>query len=179
MKRAIITSVGISAVSCVALSRFASFDIDRLRNDLLAEQARPDLLKLCAEELAHGLSETWGAHRKFRLTDRRYESPAEIAALSLIGVQSGDSIILAHSATAAGRFCADLLVDALGSATISAVPEYPRCNQGQVQKHEIEGLHISDDSAHDPHSSAEEKASFVGMGIAKYIAYVWDAYTQL
>lgn len=179
MKRAIITHVGISALSCEALRLHAAFDIDRLRDDLLADTARSDQLKLCVENLADGLSDTWSAQRKFRLTDRRYESPAEIAALSLIKVESTDDVVLVHSATAAGRFCADLLVHVLESSTISAVGEYPRCKPGQMWKREVKGLQISDDSARDPRSVAEGKTSFVGLGVASYISHVWEAYARL
>lgn len=178
MNRTIITHGGISALSCEALRLQASFDIDLLRSYLFAETARPDQLKLCIEDLSRGLSDTWG-RKGFPLTDRRYESPAEIAALSLIGVKSDDAVVLVHSATAAGRFCADLLVHVLESSEVSAVREYPRCDHGQIQKREVEGLHISDDSARDPRNSADGKASFVGLGVASYISHVWEAYTKL
>jgi hypothetical protein len=178
LKRAIITHVGISALSCEALRLTAPFDIDRLRDDLLAETARLEQLKLCAEALSNGLSDTWG-REGFRLTDRRYESPAEIAALSQIGVESDDAVVLVHSATTAGRFCADLLANVLENPAIRAIQGYPRCKDGQVRKREVEGLQISDDSARDPRSTADGKASFVGLGVASYIRHVWEAYVEL
>lgn len=179
MKRGIVTHVGTSVLSCEALLLHASFDTSRLREDLLAERARQDQLTLCVADLTRGLSDTWSLARNFTLAQRRYESPAEIAALSLLGVRAADTVALVHSDTAAGRFCGNLLSQVLESATIAAVPEYPRCQPGAAPPREVTGLRITDDSVRDQQGSQQDSVSFTQHGIAAYVARVWDVYAVL
>jgi hypothetical protein len=179
MKRVILTHVGISALSCSALEMNASFNIDWLRKDLLAETARQDHLQICVEDLTRGLSDTW-TRNGFRLSERREESPAEIAALSLITVKSNDIVMLVHSATAAGRFCAELLKRLLTSSAVRAVGEYPRfTNSENVLTREVDSLRITDDTARDPHGPENGKANFVSLGVPSYVDHAWEAYTKL
>ena len=183
MKRVLITHVGVSVLSNRALTNFYTSNLTRLHEDLRRNINRPDALKLVKRDLERGLGRVWDRNYTSEEQQRREDSPAEIAALSVLGIQPGDRVVLLHSDTAGGRFCGELLKHALTLTSIATDTGYPCCVPSQLYLQEVEGLKISDDSAAiDPQTGVDPQsrsATFVRFGMVSYVDRIWGEYTSL
>lgn len=183
MTRVLITHVGVSVLSNRALKSFYTSNLTRLHEDLRRDIERPDALKLVKRDLERGLGRVWDRNYTPDAQQRREDSPAEIAALSVLRIQPNDRVVLLHSDTAGGRFCGELLQHALRLTSVPTGTGYPHCGATQLRLQNVEGLKITDDSAVidseigvDPQS---RPATFVRHGLVSYVERVWEEYTAL
>lgn len=178
MPRTIITHVGASLLreECGAFSRFSDRE-DLIRN-LKYNQGVAYYHNRAAAHLARELDRHWGEQTERHMRD----SPAEIASLSLMAPKLGpdDRIVLLHSDTGEGAFCAEVLRRVL-KRELSDIREargsYPFSAAVEVQR--IEGLRVTDEPGAQSDDDEELEDSFVRRGLASYVEHVWAAYQEL
>jgi hypothetical protein len=120
MPRFVITHVGTTAIECEAIKRRqnAPRDYERLERLILNNQQRTErLVEEWSEALQTGLRAIWNDPQRTERSDQFGRSPAEIASLYALDLQPGDQVVLFHSDTRAGEFCAELLRRCLVSAS--------------------------------------------------------------
>lgn len=118
MSRFVITHVGTTAIECEAIKRRqnAPRDYERLVRLILNNQQRTErLVEEWSEALQMGLRAIWSDPQRPDRADQLRRSPAEIASLYTLDLQPGDQVVLFHSDTRAGEFCAELLRRCLAS----------------------------------------------------------------
>ncbi len=140
--------------------------------------------------LQTGLNKTW----KTTIDDwkRRQDSPAEIASLNLLGVQD-NTVVLLHSDTPAGRFCARLLEKVL-QQDIGREAGYPACIPATgctVRTVQINDLHVNEQYQRsswwegfrpgnaDRRAQQTEQDVFVRKGMVNYIRAIVRHYRKL
>ncbi len=124
MSRFVITHVGTTAVECEAINRRqnAPRDYERLVHLILNNQQRTErLVEEWSEALQVGLRAIWSDPQRTDRAEQFRRSPAEIASLYALDLQPGDHVILFHSDTTAGAFCAELLRRCLASSPPASV----------------------------------------------------------
>ncbi len=175
MQRTIITHVGASLLAprCAAFQGYK--DASELLNALRDEdEAALAHLDAAADHLIANLNTIWvrGADTRWR------DSPAEIASLSRLALSPTDRVVLLHSDTLTGRFCADLLQRAL-SAPFTSVNGYPHTLPGRVVAHNLSGLRVTDRPGTAPAAGETAAERFVRDGLRDYVEHVWNAYDEL
>jgi hypothetical protein len=185
MTRIILTHVGTSLLSCLEWAR-GNTDVPRLRRTLEQTNALPSpaVQQTVRDDLQQFLREIWSLDGAQSDTERREFSPAEIASLSLLAPHPGDTVVLLHSQTTAGQFCAHELADLLRQ-NLAPDSGYPCCLPPiTVECVEITGLHISSDGRR---TSAQQQAqevesgeqAFVRVGLVNYVDRVWTYFRKL
>lgn len=173
MARTIVTHVGTSLLTCGALMDHDPFtDTERKSLDKPDSFNRhgkkwlPDVIACLSKSLTrHWEADAAGAAR-------RRASPGEIASLSALWPRSGvDTVILLHSDTEQGRFCAEVLRVVL--ATLNPGNGFPHCEPVSKQ---VDGLKIEEANATVP---AQARQEFVRFGLANYVRIAWKEYDQL
>jgi hypothetical protein len=125
-------------------------------------------LDACVEIAREALTRIWNGPAPPRR--KREQSPAEIASLSLIKPQPGDHVVLLHSQTPDGAFCARVLMQVLQRNDIAPGTDYPFHNK--VDLVEVRGLRISDSVVE------ASKDEFVREGLVGYVNAVWEQYAK-
>lgn len=179
MSRTILTNVGISTLVNPALVNFYTANLARLQDDLRSNRERPDALDLCKKDLTRGLKHIWTRNYSTQARRRREDSPAEVAALSLLQVQPDDRVILLHSDTTAGAFCASLVTTALQIGGIAADMEYPFCQTHQIEVRPVPGLMLTDDLQSASFDPAGLSTAFVRNGLRNFVEQVCAEYRRL
>jgi hypothetical protein len=179
----IITHVGISAFGSTALTGVSMQNLDEIVAALEQEQAREADLDLCVRDLIRGLTRIWGPASRKTLKQRRESSPAEIAALSRLLESRADDeatrVVLLASDTQSGRFCTNMLLQALTAAdeAFSRERGYPLfAARDAVTTEAIGGLRITDDRTSEQLGTGE---LFVHTGLPSYVRAVYRAYQGL
>lgn len=175
MQRTIITHVGASllAPSCLAFKDYGG--ASELRAALRAEHEDALAhLDPAADHLEAELGAIWatGADTRWR------DSPAEIASLSRLALAPADRVVLLHSDTLTGRFCAALLQRAL-SASFTPLNGYPHSAPGRVVARNLTGLRVTDRPGAAPAAGGTAAERFVRDGLRDYVEHVWSAYDEL
>lgn len=189
MSRIIITHVGTSVLQCAAFAR--AQQLERLKQDLTQKgKERTADLDTYVASLQTGLANTWKT-----TTDgwrRRQDSPAEIASLNLLGVQDS-TVVLLHSDTPAGRFCARLLEKVL-QQDIGREAGYPACIPATgctVRTVQINDMHVNEQYQRsswwegfrhghaDRRTQQTEQDVFVRKGLVNYIRTIVGFYREL
>jgi hypothetical protein len=172
--RTIITHVGSSLLDehCEAFNGFR--DRKNLCDDLASsshEYMRDTYLDDAAAHLVGQLGTIWGrgAEARFR------HSPAEIASLGRLEVTRQDRVVLLHSDTVEGAFCAALLKRALTADGIPHKNDYPMCAPEAVSFERVSGLRV----ASKPGEEEQIAEAFVRTGLTSYVRIVWQAYRDL
>jgi hypothetical protein len=171
MVRTIITHVGTSLLYCEALKRrppMAKEALDRLIDDLNHNIPYETRLRRFIEGLRAALREYW-APGTYEPQAQREASPGEIASLSLLSVQPDDRVLLFHSDTALGHFCALALAEALADPETQS--GFPVCLAETVH---LDGLKIVDEQ--DLGLSAAHADGFVRIGLKSYVNAAWKEY---
>lgn len=178
MLQTIITHVGASLLEndCVAFRWFK--DRDSLLNELRYERDTSAYLNDATTHLVKDLHKRWSSEQEQR-AQRLSESPAEIASLSLLGLGKHDQVVLLHSDTAEGAFCAELLRRVLSNAQIAPQTDYPFCAEDRVTVQRINGLRVTDLRSDQPGERGTLRDTFVREGLTNYVEHVWDAYHEL
>lgn len=183
MSRIILTHVGITALLAPALAEFYTGDVDVLRRKLQQDRVSPHELAICIRDMCDGLMTIWSPNFASGPQAWRERSPAEIAVLSLLQLTNDDVIVLLHSETQIGEFCARLIESALQIDSIPPDREYPYCGAGQIRLKQLDNVKISDDGndydLHDPFGTMNMADTFVRKGLPNYVTQVWEMYQQL
>jgi hypothetical protein len=183
MSRIILTHVGLTALLAPALADFYTGDMDVLRGKLQQDRGSPHELAICIHDLCDGLMKIWSPNFASGPQAWRERSPAEIAALSLLEPDDGDVVLLLHSETQTGEFCARLIEAALQIDSIPPDRKYPRCSASQIRLKQLDGIKISGDrndfDPRDPFGDRSAADSFVRKGLVGYVSVVWQCYQEL
>jgi hypothetical protein len=184
MNRIILTHVGVSVLLTPTFVEFYTSDTMDLQQKLQRDYVSPDDLDICFRDLRDGLETTWSPDYTPHPHEWRQRSPAEIAALSLLKLQSDDTVVLLHSQTKAGEFCAKLIAEALQIDTIPPNRTYPHCTASQLRLEPLKGVKITDDGENnfdrrDAFSPQTLLETLVHTGLVSYVSFVWDRYQEL
>lgn len=171
MPRTIITHVGASLLKCQSFSGFND------RGQLLEAFDYKDAnevtrrLEKATEHLAQALATLWAG----KSPERYRHAPAEIASLSLLAPAQDDRVVLLHSDTLEGCFCAKVLKGVL-QRTFEPLNGYPFCRDVVVRK--IAGLRVSEQGEQSS-DGAKGVDDFVSKGLPSYVTNVWEEYFDL
>lgn len=131
--RIVITHVGNTAIECAAIKdplrslqgNNVPSDYTRKVQHIKKGQQRTDrLVDEWSTALQTGLREIWKS-TTYTEPEKLEKSPAEIASLSLMDLDPGDRVVLVHSETVAGEFCAKLLHACLSPQAQPSPPPPP------------------------------------------------------
>jgi hypothetical protein len=175
MPRTIITHVGASLLSdtCVVFHRFRDREA-LLRTFRLTHNY--DAVTGYIERATTYFTEQLG--RYWKDPDRHRKVPAEIASLSRLDITEKDTIVLLHSDTNEGAFCAKVIQAALSEKTLQA-SDYPYCAVDRVSIHRINGLRVTELPGETDNETEGVAERFVSDGLTSYIDHVWTAYKEL
>lgn len=190
MTRLILTHVGTSALHCDALKKETRLDLEMLHDNLVnnkdytcdrcAQTACAHDKQRCQDDLVAGLTTRW--QRSDEQTCRQ-DSPAEIASLSLLGVQPGDHLVLISSDTPDGCFCTNLLAHALQQPIPSRDNRYPFYDTASgavtLETVRVAGLTVSGEDPFLQEMITGEKDVFIREGVVHYVEQVWRCFTTL
>lgn len=167
-KRVVITHVGTSALECKAIQHrgVQPTDYQNELEDVKGNRRRLDLLPKWGEALQEGLRIRWNATNYPDPAERRKASPAEIASLSMLGLEAGDRIVLVYSDTNAGEFCALLLQQCLLEQPAPDLNAVFRVNDVDIGMTKL------------PKVEMEDSSQFIDEGLPAYMRLltneIWD-----
>lgn len=170
MARTIITHVGTSLLNCGALHQgMGEIPFNNLGKRASLGRIEPSDIAACQVGLEKGLAHFWG-NKAHSDQNRREAAPSEIASLSLLDVQATDRVVLLHSDTDAGWFCAKVLEGAL---SLKLPHSYPTCTAHPV---EVKGLTVAEEGGI---AGAGMADAFVRDGLKNYVSAICDEYLEL
>lgn len=136
-------------------------DVVRSVTDLIAERDR--------------IWNRWSGTTAQDRRKRRQALPAELASLSLLNLHATDQVVLLHSQTPDGRFCARVLAGLL-TREGATVQDFPTCAKERLKLVEVQGLRAASD--HTSTTQITTAETFVREGLVYYVHEVWKIYHE-